>query len=328
MEALYYKKLCDNKVECTLCPNACVIAEGLPGRCLGRVNREGTLIAVTFERPASIAVDPIEKKPLYHFVPGSNILSLGTYGCNLNCSFCQNWSLSQQQNPTDELTAENAVRLAKGRDSIGIAYTYNEPTIWFEYVLECSKEIKKSSLKNALVTNGYINPEPLAELLPYIDAMNIDLKSFRDDFYQEICGGSLAPVLHTIETSAENCHVEITNLVIPGINDSVEEQNKMGKWIAENCGEETPLHISAYYPRYNLKAEQTTADDLMRSREVFKKYLKFVYLGNIQTDNENNTLCTSCGETVIKRNGYTIELESITDSGDCAKCGCKLNIVK
>jgi len=328
VEALYYKKLDENKVECNLCPNACVIAEGLTGRCLGRVNREGTLTATTFERPASIAVDPIEKKPLYHFVPDSKILSLGTYGCNLNCTFCQNWSLSQQQNPTDELTAENAVRLIKGKDAIGIAYTYNEPTIWFEYVLECSKEVKKNNLKNVLVTNGFINQEPLDELVPFTDAMNIDLKSFRNDFYREICGASLDPVLKTIETSSKKCHIEITNLVIPGINDSEEEQNKMGEWIAKICGEETPLHISAYFPRYNLKAEPTTTEDLLRSREVFLKYLKFVYLGNVQTDDENNTLCTSCGETVIKRNGYMIELESITDSGDCSKCGCKLTLVR
>lgn len=326
MDALYYEKLEDNKVKCLLCPRECIIKNGLPGHCLGRINRDGVLIAATYDHPASIAVDPIEKKPLYHFFPGENILSLGTYGCNLACSFCQNWSLSQQQVPTEELDAENAVRLASGRKTIGIAYTYNEPTVWYEYVLDCCKSIKNAGMKNVLVTNGYINEKPLHELIDYVDAMNIDLKAFTGEFYRDVCGGKIEPVKETIKFAAGKCHVELTNLVIPSYNNDSGEQDEMARWIRDNCGEDTPVHLSAYFPRYKLNAQATSAEDSYKSRDIFQKHLQYVYLGNVRTDEGNNTVCPSCGAVVIKRDGYDIGIEALSDAGDCSECGRELNI--
>ena len=281
-EALYYEKLDAKRVHCHLCPYNCVIADGSKGACGVRVNKGGTLYTEVYNKTTSIALDPIEKKPLYHYHPGEYIFSLGTKGCNLHCEFCQNWHISQElAAPTHEITSEQVVAMAKSRGSFGIAYTYNEPFIWYEFVLETAKLAKKSGLENVLVTNGYVNMEPLEGMLPYIDAMNIDLKSFDNGFYVKVCKGSLKPVLDVIKRSHEKCHIELTNLIIPTLNDSEDTIRKMVDWIYENLGNEVPLHFSRYFPCYNMSLPPTPVETLKKAERIAKEKLKHVYLGNV-----------------------------------------------
>ncbi|MFH0911207.1 MAG: AmmeMemoRadiSam system radical SAM enzyme [Planctomycetota bacterium] len=326
MEAAWYEKTTEGRTRCLLCPQGCVRGEGEAGLCLGRVTRGGVLYAETYARVASVAMDPIEKKPLYHFYPGRRILSMGTYGCNLRCSFCQNWNLSQQRAPTEELAVPEAMRLARRKQSIGLAYTYNEPIVWFEYVRDCAREARALGLKNVLVTNGYINEGPLEEILPWIDAMNIDIKSFRDAFYQKLCGARLKPVLEAAKRAASACHVEITNLVIPGHNDDPAEQEELAAWIAESLGPRTPVHLSAHFPRHRLRAAPTTAQDLEAARARFDKRLAFVYVGNLDLPGMGDTRCPGCGALVVERRGYSVALRALSPTGSCARCGEDLSI--
>ena len=281
-EALYYEKLDGRKVQCHLCPYNCVISDGGRGACGVRINRAGTLYTEVYNKTTGIALDPIEKKPLYHYHPGEEILSLGTKGCNLHCQFCQNWHISQEiGTPTQEITSEQVIEKAKSHRSFGIAYTYNEPFIWYEFVLETAKLARKNGLKNVLVTNGYVNMEPLEGILPYIDAMNVDLKSFDNDFYSKVCKGSLKPVLDVIKRSSRSCHIELTNLIIPTLNDSEEAIRKMVDWIYENLGADVPLHFSRYFPCYQMSLPPTPVDTLKRAERIAKAKLKYVYLGNV-----------------------------------------------
>lgn len=281
-EALYYEKLEGEMVHCHLCPVECVIAPGRHGACGVRLNKDGILVSEIYGKVTSIALDPIEKKPLYHYHPGEFILSLGTKGCNFHCDFCQNWQISQDMGtPTEDITSEEVIAKAKECGSFGIAYTYNEPFIWYEFVLETAKLAKKSGLENVLVTNGYVNMKPLEEMLPYIDAMNIDLKAFNDDFYRKTCKGSLAPVLETIKRASRDCHVELTTLVIPTLNDSEEEMKKEVEWICENVGPKTPLHLSRYFPCYRMKIPPTPEETMKRLERIARQSLEYVYLGNI-----------------------------------------------
>jgi len=292
-----------------------------------RKNIDGTLYATTYEEVTSVAMDPIEKKPLYHFYPGNNILSLGTLGCNFTCKFCQNWEISQSTVPTRHLGVEEAVAIAKEKGSIGAAYTYNEPWIWFEFVYDCARAMKEEGLRNVLVTNGFFNPEPLDMLLPYVDAMNIDIKSIRDDFYRELCGARLKPVLEAAVKAAHNVHVEITNLVIPGYNDTEEEFEELSGWIADNLGPQTPVHLSAYTPRYQLGAEPTPPETLQRAHEIFKTRLWFVYLGNVRSETGNDTKCRQCGEVLVRRQGYFVEVLGLDREGMCNHCQGRSYIV-
>ncbi|MCX5678788.1 MAG: AmmeMemoRadiSam system radical SAM enzyme [Candidatus Omnitrophica bacterium] len=281
-EALYYEKLGSGKVHCHLCPTECVIAPDKRGACGVRVNRDGTLYSEIYGRITSASLDPIEKKPLYHYHPGEYIFSIGTKGCNFHCDFCQNWQISQDPDArTDGITSEEAVTRAKESSSFGIAYTYNEPFIWYEFVFETAKLAKSSNLENVLVTNGYVNMEPLEAMLPYIDAMNIDLKAFNEGFYRKICGGRLEKVLEVIKRASRDCHVELTTLIIPGLNDSDEEMRKEAEWIRDNVGPETPLHLSRYFPCYKMKLPPTPVKTLERAREIAMASLKYVYLGNV-----------------------------------------------
>jgi pyruvate formate lyase activating enzyme len=281
-EALFYETLVDNKVRCLLCPKTCLISPEGFGFCGVRQNQGGKLYSLNYAQITSLALDPIEKKPLYHYHPREYILSLGTRGCNLACLFCQNWSISQGSDvPLEHMSCEGIIKQAKRYKSFGIAYTYNEPVIWYEFVLDTAILSKKEGLENVLVTNGYINPEPLEKLLPYIDAMNIDLKSMEDEFYQKFCKGSLEPVLETIKRAHQACHIELTNLIIPGLNDKEENFNKLVNWIYENLGPEVPLHFSRYFPCYKMDLPPTPLDRLKRAEEIARKKLKYVYLGNI-----------------------------------------------
>jgi len=281
-EALYYEKLEKRVVRCRLCPVECVIADGRTGSCGVRVNKGGILYSEVYGRMTSAALDPIEKKPLYRYHPGEYIFSIGTKGCNLHCAFCQNWQISQIPDvPTTGITSEEVIARAKEHGSFGIAYTYNEPFIWYEFVLETAKIARKNNLENVLVTNGYVNMKPLEEMLPYIDAMNIDLKAFNEDFYKKLCAGKLKKVLEVTKRAASSCHVELTTLIIPGMNDSDVEMKREADWIRDNTGSETPLHLSRYFPCYKMNLPPTPVETLERLRDVAMKSLKYVYLGNV-----------------------------------------------
>lgn len=281
-EALYYK-LERDKARCELCPNYCLIPEGEKGMCGARVNKGNKLYTEVYNRAVSIALDPIEKKPLYHYHGGQYILSIGTKGCNFACPWCQNWRISQDHSAlTQEITKENVVHEAKDTGSFGIAYTYNEPFIWFEFVLECAKYAKENGLENVLVTNGYVNKEPLYEILPYINAMNIDIKSIEEDFYKEHCLGMLQPVLENAKIAKEkNAHIEITNLIIPTLNDSDKNIEELVDWVHANLGFDTPLHFSRYFPCHRMNLPPTPRETLERAKKIADKKLKNVYLGNI-----------------------------------------------
>ena len=281
-EALFYEKLEGGSVHCHLCPHHCRIKEGKTGFCGVRTNRDGKLYTLNYGRAASVSLDPIGKKPLYHYHPGEFILSLGTVGCNLSCLFCQNWSLSQQvQTPTEPITSREVVDKAKQLNSFGIAYTYNEPFVWYEFVAETAKLAKSEGLENVLVTNGYVTAEPLKELLPLIDAMNIDLKSIRDEFYKKICSGRLSFVLEMIKTTVKSCHVELTNLIIPTLNDSENDLTDLVDWIYENVGDSVPLHFSRYFPCFKMTLPPTPVETLKKAERIAKRKLKYVYLGNV-----------------------------------------------
>jgi pyruvate formate lyase activating enzyme len=273
------------RVECEICPHHCKIEEGHVGLCKGRRNKEGKIISDNYGKLTGFALDPIEKKPLYHFYPGSKILSVGSYGCNLNCPFCQNCDISmvgEEGIETAEITCEELIGKAlelKSRGNIGIAYTYNEPLIGYEFVRDCATIAKVNGLKNVVVTNGYICEEPLKELLPVIDAFNIDLKGFTEEFYHKL-RGDLATVKRTIELAAAECHVEVTTLIIPGENDSEEEMEALSGWLAR-INPEIPLHISRFFPRWQMQdKEATPVKQVYRLAEVARKNLKNVHEGN------------------------------------------------
>lgn len=282
--AMYFDKIEDSKVHCFLCPHNCVIKPGGLGACRARKNIGGELYSLNYGKVASVALDPIEKKPLYRFHPGSMIMSAGTFGCNLKCSFCQNWSIAHENPRTVDITPEGLVEKAeelKTSENIGIAYTYNEPSIWYEFVYDASRLAKEKGLFNVLVTNGFISREPLEELLPFVDAMNIDVKGYTASFYQEICKGTLEDVKRTVEISAPRCHVEVTTLVIPELNDAMEEIDGMARWLA-SISREIPLHLSRYFPNYKMQDRPPTpVDTLKKARLTAMQHLKYVYLGNV-----------------------------------------------
>ena len=255
VEARFWEAEGGNLV-CRLCPNDCVIAPEHTGRCLGRRNIQGKLYAVNYGEVVSVAVDPIEKKPLYHFLPGSEILSVATYGCNLLCPFCQNSEISQRVAPSRYVSPEELLALARRHGTPSVAYTYSEPCIWYEYLLDAGRLMQGAGIKNVLVTNGMLNPEPLARLLPLVDAMNIDLKSIRPEFYCNYVKGDLETVLGTIRVARTTCHVELTNLLIPGRNDSDEEIRDLVDFVA-GLGRTTMLHFSRYFPRHRAKEPPT-----------------------------------------------------------------------
>lgn len=324
-EARYYTQAKD-KLKCLLCPNYCIIGEGKLGRCFGRKSIKGKLYAVNYGEVVSIALDPIEKKPLYHFYPGSKILSVATYGCNLLCPFCQNWEISHQVVPSQYYDPKSLLAVAKLQASIGISYTYTEPLIWFEYLMDVCPLVRQAGLKNVLVTNGMINEEPLKELLPYIDAMNIDLKSIRPEFYQDFIKGNLATVLNTIRITKPVCHIELTNLIIPTKNDSEEELNELVDFVA-SLGKDTVLHFSRYFPHYQCFLPPTPTETLFRAYAIAKKRLNYVYIGNVAgLASGNNTYCPNCSNLLVSRGYFSAKIEGIKD-GVCNRCGRKADII-
>lgn len=320
--ASFFKTLAeDGSVQCNLCPHRCKIKKGKSGLCLIRKNIDGRLYQAAYGEVTSVNLDPIEKKPLYHFYPGTNILSIGTNGCNLKCAFCQNYTISAQETFREEVSIENLVELAKYHNSIGIAYTYNEPIIWFEFVKDSALAFKKSGLKNIIVSNGNINQEPLLELIKVIDAANIDLKGFNDDFYNWV-KGDLNSVKETIKILFENnIHTEVTFLLITNKNDNIDDFRRMCEFLA-GISKDLPLHISRYFPAYKCNEPPTEILKMSEFYNEAKKYLNYVYLGNISGPNGRNSYCPDCGNLLVKRDGYYTEI--INKKDKCEKCSKKL----
>lgn len=317
--AVYWERV-EQDVICRLCPHECRLSNGKYGICRCRYNRDGELVTDNYGELVSLAVDPIEKKPLYHFYPGSAILSTGCNCCNLGCLHCQNWTISQEKSPTVFRAPHELVEVALSHKSLGVAFTYTEPMVWFEYVLDAAMALREHKLKVVLVTNGFINPEPLREMLTVTDAMNIDLKSMRPDFYSRICKGMLDPVLKSIEmVASSSVHLEITNLLIAGRNDSDAEIMQLVEFVA-SLSPMIPLHFSAYHPDYKLNDSATPAEIVLRARTLARERLSYVYVGNIRSDEGSDTQCPSCGALLIQRNGYRTKVVGV-HNGICDKCG-------
>lgn len=328
-EAMHYKKLGDNVVQCQLCPNRCTLSDLARGLCGVRINIDGKLYSLVYGKPVAIHVDPIEKKPLSHFLPGTTAFSISTAGCNLGCIFCQNWQISQVKPEEAEhynFDPERIVALAIENNSPTIAYTYTEPTIFYEYMLETAKLAKKKGLRNIMHSCGYINPGPLKELLKYMDACNIDLKGFSEDYYQQMCSGHLDPVLESIKNVKKaGVWLEITNLMIPGKNDDPKMIRQMCRWIRENVGPDVPLYFSSFYPMYKLQnVPPTPVETLEMAYKIAREEgLNYVYIGNVFGHIKEHTYCPKCGKILIKRLGYAIEENNIV-GGKCEFCGYKI----
>ena len=323
--AEYTEDLGGGAVLCALCPNACRVNAGESGRCRVRTNRDGVLYADGYGIISSSHVDPIEKKPLYHYYPGSNIFSIGGWGCNLGCTFCQNWSISQEAAVGGAVrTPRDIIDAALDAGSSAIAYTYNEPLISIEFVGECAVLAREVGLRNVAVTNGYISAEPGRAATEMIDAFNIDIKSMDDAFYRRNCGAALEPVLsfcHMVSESGR--HIEITNLVIPGENDSISGFRALAEWVSVNLGRHVPLHFSAYRPEYRMNNPATDVDVLRSAYETAREYLDHVYLGNVITEYGQDSFCPRCAARLIVRSGYATEIDGVR-KGACASCGCEL----
>jgi len=315
----------DGAVRCELCPHRCLISERKQGICGVRENRDGRLFALTYGKVAAVQFDPVEKKPLFHFHPGKPILSIGSVGCNFRCGFCQNYHLVEKRAPLASVPIPDLVRAARREGAVGIAYTYNEPLIWFEFVVDCAREFRKAGMTNVLVTNGYITPEPLAEILPLVDAMNIDLKSMDATFYRKICGGELAPVLDAIRESVRTTHVEITTLLVTGENDSEESIHAVVDFVA-GVDPEIPLHLSRYMPMYRFTAPPTPPERLAAAFRIARERLPYVYVGNYPLEGAEDTACPACGVIVVRRQRYRTDSSGLSGN-HCASCSASLRFV-
>lgn len=323
-EARWWKKQKNNTVQCFLCPRNCVIQDGKRGFCGVRQNKQGKLYSLVYAKATSIQIDPIEKKPLYHFLPGTAAFSIGTVGCNLVCQQCQNWQTSQAK-PEEwrsyELTPEQVVQKAQQEHCKTIAYTYNEPTMFAEYAIDTAKLAKKKGIKNILITNGFTGEEARKDLCKHIDGVNVDLKAFNNEFYKKYAGAWIEPVLASLKTyKKKKIWTEITNLIIPALNDDMKQIREMITWIKENLGGDVPLHFSAFYPSYKLQdLPPTSAATLIEARkQALDRGLNYAYIGNVVTTDEDNTYCPKCGELVIERMNYTV----LTNKIKKGKCSC------
>jgi pyruvate formate lyase activating enzyme len=334
-EAQFYEQKDGKKVQCLLCAHNCIIAEGKVGICSVRKNVGGKLYSLVYGKASSISADPVEKKPLYHFYPGSSVLSFGTVGCNLKCQYCQNWRISQVKPEDYDLrvmgTAEQILSQIRRYTCSGVAFTYNEPTIWYEFAYDICRVVKAKDYYTIFVSNGYINPEPLKKIAPYLDAINIDLKAISEEQYVKMSKARMQPVLDTLKLAHElGLHIELTTLVVPGFNDSPEDIKRIADWTLENLGSEIPVHLTRYHPDYHYDAPATPIQTLIRSFEVAKKAgLDYVYLGNIMKTDYENTRCSQCSNLLVKRRTKFIERLYKQENGkvSCPKCSNEIPII-
>ncbi|QEF94497.1 AmmeMemoRadiSam system radical SAM enzyme [Methanothermobacter sp. KEPCO-1] len=330
-ESILYEKA-DDRLRCLVCSRKCLIPEGGRGYCLTRENSDGKIYSLTYGEVSSEAVDPIEKKPLFHFYPGSLVYSLGSVGCNFRCRYCQNWSISQARIdgfPTKYISPEEAVENALRSNCTSIAWTYNEPTMWLEYTLDSAERARAEGLKTVYVTNGYMSEEALNLLGPLLDAANVDLKGMSGRFYRELCDAKPEPVLENIIRMHEmGIHIEVTNLLIPGYNDSDDDIVALVNFMVSEVGVEVPLHFTRFFPHYRMQdVPPTGVERLMRARELaLEAGMKYVYVGNLPGTDAENTYCPVCGELLIKRDGYLTRTVGIRD-GKCSSCRADVDIV-
>jgi len=328
-EARYYERLADRRVRCVLCPNYCLLSDGERGLCKARLNNGGRLRSLVYGRIVSAAVDPIEKKPLFHVLPGADAFSIATAGCNIRCIFCQNWQISQmapEDVPFHKATPESVVDAALARKAAAIAYTYNEPTVFYEFMLDTATLARKHGIRNAWITCGYINPEPLREFCKVLDAANVDLKGFSDDFYTRYAAGAVEPVLSTLKIlKEEGVWFEITNLVIPDANDDPKQIRAMCRWIRENLGPEVPLHFSRFFPKYKMESKSPTplATLEMAARIAREEGIQYVYVGNVRQPDSSNTYCPKCRRLLIERHIFAVLRNNLID-GRCPDCGQRI----
>ncbi len=330
-EARFWTKETDGRVRCTLCPHNCVIEPGKKGICGVRQNLSGRLVSNAYGRVTSLALDPVEKKPLFHVDPGSLFLSVGSFGCNFKCEFCQNWPISQGRPETRTYSAEEIAKAAMEQRKLhknmaGVAYTYNEPTVWLEFVLDVASIIKDAGMKNVLITNGFISQEALGQVLRYADAFNIDIKAWDDRFYSKMAHGRLEPVLRTVEKCVEKDKwVEVTYLVIPGKNDDTHSVECLAKWL-HALSPSIPLHLSRYFPAYRSNEPITPFSTLETLKAAARQFLNFVYIGNAWKRGYADTLCPRCEEVLIQRGGMEIEASYLQD-GSCPNCRRPLELL-
>jgi len=317
----------DGRIQCDLCPRHCRLHDGQRAFCFIRERRGDELLFTSYGRSSGYCVDPIEKKPLNHFLPGTPVLSFGTAGCNLACKFCQNWDISKSREVKtlcDEASPETIARMAERLCCRSVAYTYNDPVIFLEYAVDVAKECRKRGIKSVAVTAGYIAPEARIEFFDHMDAANVDLKGFTEDFYHKICGGHLAPVLDTLRylRKKTNVWVETTTLLIPGLNDSDEEIDRMTRWVVEQLGPDMPMHFSAFYPTWRmLDRPPTPPETLRRARDIaIRNGVRYAYVGNVHDYEAESTYCHACGQRLIGRDWYELSEWNLTDDGRCTKC--------
>ena len=322
IKANFYTTDSNCNARCLLCPKMCIIKSGELGYCMARINIDGILYSRNYFKVAAANIDPIEKKPLYHYKPGSKTFSIGAYGCNMRCNFCQNHTISISDRLGEDIQPESIISSAQNYNCSSIAYTYTEPTVWYEFIHNMSLISKSFNIKNIMVTNGNINPKPLQKLLPLIDAANIDIKTFSDELYQSI-GGSLKSTGNTIKSFFEaGTHIEISSLIVPDMWNEYMFEN-MCEWLA-NINQFIPLHINRYFPAYKCTLSPTKNEMLTHFKNIADKYLKYVYIGNIDDENTSNTVCHECGETLIKRRRYNTKI--LLSENKCLKCASNIPI--
>jgi pyruvate formate lyase activating enzyme len=325
VEARHYTKLDELKIKCELCPRECVIGDRERGYCGVRENQNGTYYTLVHSRPCTQQVDPIEKKPLFHFLPGTQAFSIATAGCNMECKFCQNWNISQfrpEQIRSDKMSPEDIAQRAKKAESVSVAYTYSEPVIFYEYMYDCAVAARKEGIKSVMISNGYILEKPMRELCAVLDGVKIDLKAFTEKFYAETCSGHLKPVLDTLVLLKElGMWFELVVLIIPTLNDSPQEIEQMAKWVYSELGPDVPIHFSAFHPMYKIQnLPRTPVKTLERCRKIaLDAGLRFAYLGNVRGHPGEHTYCPDCGEILIRRQGYII-IKNTIENGKCPKC--------
>ena len=326
---MFWIELKNGTVQCELCPHNCVIQKGKRGICGVRENLEGRLVPMAYGIYPAVHTDPIEKKPLYHFMPGKRILSVGSTGCNLNCQYCQNWSLSREKIDGKDgffIPPDKLVKGAKDEGSIGIAFTYNEPTINIEYLLDIGPLLKREGMKSVLVTNGFLSPEPWDRLMEFTDAANIDVKAFTEKFYRELTGSKLEPVLQNVKSAfKKDVHIELTYLVIPGYNDSEDEVEQFLNWVKDEMADDIPLHFTRFHPDYRMShVPSTPIDTLDRIMDQCKKAgMRYFYMGNVMLNDYNDTVCPNCGKKLITRGGFSVRNRGVK-GGVCTKCSAEI----